>query len=126
MSDSKPGADERQPDGETGKGSGAEAKPGKRRKKRKKRGDRRPAFARSYPRSPELDRLLLAFEAGNYGLVRTEAAALAERSDDQALRDAALDLRRRIEPGPTAIYLWAIGVALLLFLFGYYLMQTHQ
>ncbi len=97
----------------------------KRRKKPKKQADKRPAFARSYPRNPEIDRLLQAFEAGNYGLVRSEAGALAERTDDDASRDAALDLRRRIEPGPTSVYLWAIGVALVVFLFGYYLMQSH-
>ena len=66
-----------------------------------------------------------AFEAGNYALVRREATELCDRSDDEALREAAFDLRRRIAPDPTSIYLWALGVALLVFQFGYHLMQSH-
>lgn len=36
----------------------------------------RPAFAKDFPRHPELDRILEIFEQGNYALVRKEAQAL--------------------------------------------------
>jgi hypothetical protein len=126
MSDSKSEANDDPLEGETSDAGGAATRTsGKRRKRRKKRPNKRPVFARSYPSDPEVDRLLQAFEAGNYGLVRTDATALADRTEDEAVRDAALDLRRRIEPTPTSVYLWAIGVGLVVFLFGYYLMQSH-
>ncbi|MBW2457480.1 MAG: hypothetical protein JRI68_23435 [Deltaproteobacteria bacterium] len=126
MSDSEPEPEAGQSDDEAARADEPNGKQrGKSRKQRKrgKRGTKRPAFARAYPKSSELDRLLAAFDAGNYGLVRTDAAALAERTGDEELRAAALDLRRRVHADPTSIYLWAIGVALLLFLFGYYLMR---
>lgn len=79
-------------------------------------GRERPQFLRSFPEHPELSRLVTAFEAGNYALVRAEAEALAERADSPAVRDAALELRRRIEPDPLMKYLLALTAALLLFL----------
>lgn len=82
----------------------------------------RPAFADAYPRHDELDRLVEAFERGNFALVRTEAPTLASRSKDDDVRDAALDLLRRIQPDPAAIYLLLLGVALVLFVYGYYVM----
>ena len=81
----------------------------------------RPRFAKGYPASAELDRLVDAFSAGNFALVRSEAPALADEAEDEAVRTAARDLRRRISPEPTAVYLWALGVALVLLLYGYYL-----
>lgn len=85
----------------------------------------RPQFAKAYPRDDELDRLVTAFERGNFKLVRDEAEDLAERTDDEGVRAAALDLRRRLNPDPIAIYLLAIGVSLVLFLYGYYLLHAH-
>jgi hypothetical protein len=82
--------------------------------------DGRPAFARGWPRDERLDALLAAFEAGNFAHVRTEAPALAKASDDEAIKAAAFELRRRIEPGPSALYLWALGVMLVVFLYGYF------
>ena len=79
-----------------------------------------PAFAARFPRHPDLDRLLQAFEAGNFAYVRREAPRLAKRTDDAKVRAAAQELRRRIDPEPTSMFLWALGVALLLFLYGYY------
>ena len=67
-----------------------------------------------FPKDPDLVRLAAAFEAGNYALVRAEAEALAERTDNRAVRDAALELRRRIAPDPLAKYLLALTGALLL------------
>jgi hypothetical protein len=79
-------------------------------------GRERPRFLLAFPEDPELARLSAAFEAGNYALVRAEAEALAERTESPAVRDAALELRRRIEPDPLAKYLLALTTALLLFL----------
>jgi hypothetical protein len=77
-------------------------------------GRERPRFLLGFPQHPELARLSAAFEAGNYALVRAEAEALAERAESPAVRDAALELRRRIEPDPLAKYLLALTAALLL------------
>ena len=79
-------------------------------------GRERPRFLLAFPQDPDLSRLAAAFEAGNYALVRAEAEALAERTESPAVRDAALELRRRIEPDPLAKYLLALTAALLLFL----------
>lgn len=77
-------------------------------------GRERPRFLLGFPQHPDLQRLAAAFEAGNYALVRAEAETLAERTDNPAVRDAALELRRRIEPDPLAKYLLALTAALLL------------
>jgi hypothetical protein len=79
-------------------------------------GRERPRFLLGFPQHPELTRLTAAFEAGNYALVRAEAEALAERAESPAVRDAALELRRRIDPDPLTKYLLALTAALLLFL----------
>jgi hypothetical protein len=79
-------------------------------------GRERPRFLLGFPPHPDLARLSAAFEAGNYALVRAEAEALAERAENPAVRDAALELRRRIDPDPLAKYLLALTAALLLFL----------
>ncbi len=76
-------------------------------------GRERPRFLLGFPQHPDLARLSAAFEAGNYALVREEAEALAERTENPAVRDAALELRRRIDPDPLAKYLLAITAALL-------------
>jgi len=77
-------------------------------------GRERPRFLLAFPQDPELMRLAAAFEAGNYALVREQAEALAERTESPAVRDAALELRRRIDPDPLAKYLLALTAALLL------------
>lgn len=79
-------------------------------------GRERPQFLLAFPADPALQRLSAAFEAGNYALVRAEAEALAERTEDADVKAAALELRRRIEPDPLAKYLLALTAALLLFL----------
>jgi hypothetical protein len=79
-------------------------------------GRERPRFLLAFPEHPDLARLSAAFEAGNYALIRAEAEELAERTENPAVRDAALELRRRIEPDPLAKYLLALTAALLLFL----------
>ena len=77
-------------------------------------GRERPRFLLGFPADPNLERLARAFEAGNYALVRAEAEALAERTESRAVRDASLELRRRIEPDPLAKYLLALTAVLLL------------
>ena len=79
-------------------------------------GRERPRFLLAFPDHPDIARLSAAFEAGNYALVRAEAEAVAERAESAAVRDAALELRRRISPDPLAKYLLALTGALLLFL----------
>lgn len=79
-------------------------------------GRERPRFLLGFPPHPELSRLTAAFEAGNYALVRAEAGALAERAESPAVREAARELLRRIEPDPLAKYLLALTAALLLLL----------
>jgi hypothetical protein len=80
------------------------------------KGRERPRFLLQFPEHPDLARLVTAFETGNYALVREEAETLAERAESPAVRDAALELRRRIEPDPLVKYLLALTAALLLFL----------
>jgi hypothetical protein len=63
-----------------------------------------------------LQRLTDAYQRGDYRLVRQAAEALAERTDDAAVRKAARELRRRIDPDPLARYLLVAAAALLLFL----------
>jgi hypothetical protein len=96
----------------------ASGKSGRRRKRRK---TARPPFAESFPADPALERVLSAFEGGDFARVRSEAPELARDSDDARVREAALELRRRIDFEPTAAFLWALGVALLVFLYGYHL-----
>ncbi len=123
--------------------AGAEERPRKKKKrKRKKRrepeeepelrpardaqGRDRPAFLLAFPHDPELEPLIEAFEAGDYATVRREAPELAERTDDPEVRDAAQELRRRIDPDPLARYLLLTGVGLLLFLIIWvYVKQGH-
>src|SRR5262249_2012754 len=90
------------------------AEPSARRKKRKPQqveapalrnsvgpaGRERPAFLLGFPSDPELERLMRAFELGNYALVRTGAPELAEKTTDPKVRAAAEELARRIEPDP--------------------------
>jgi hypothetical protein len=82
-------------------------------------GRERPAFLLAFPEHPELDRLIVAFEQGNYALIRSEAPALAERTDDPRVRDAALELRRRIDPDPLMVYLLGAAFVLLVVLAAY-------
>jgi hypothetical protein len=79
-------------------------------------GRERPRFLLSFPDDPELDRLVLAFERGDFATVRTDAPALAERAEDPRVRDAALELRRRLEPDPLMKYLLLASVVLLMVL----------
>jgi hypothetical protein len=113
--------------------SAADGDEPRRKKKKKKRADapqepaqdeapRRdvPGFAEAYPRHPELDRLLDAFERGDYAAVRAGAPRLAESAKDEDVRRAARELRLRIDPDPLAAWLLLVAAALLVFLAGWY------
>jgi len=76
----------------------------------------RPAFAVDFPDHPELTALVEAFARGDYGTVRVEAPRLAASTDDEAVKRAALLLRERIEPDPSAKLLFLFAAVLLAFL----------
>jgi hypothetical protein len=124
-----------------------EAAPPPRKKKRKKRkpgeeasgrdarpagetsasagGDDRPLFARDFPSDAELDRLVAAFEAGNYALVRSGANQLVHATKNEAVRRSARQLLTRIEPDRTAVLLLGVAVALLLFVSWWHWTHPH-
>lgn len=75
----------------------------------------RPAFAKDWPRDAELDRLLAAFDVGDYALVKRDAPALAERSSDELVRRAAEQLLARTRPDPLSSLLILVATGLLAF-----------
>jgi hypothetical protein len=79
-------------------------------------GGERPEFVRGFPDDPELAILVEAFERGNYRFVRREAEALAERTSSRAVREAARELRRRVDPDPMTRLLLVLPLLLLGFL----------
>lgn len=122
--------------------SEAVSEPKKKKKKKKKRaaeaepekpsgpvlgpeGSERPTFVLDFPKDDELDRVVRAFEIGNYAFVRERAAMLAESASDQAVRRAAEELLRRIEPDPLVKILLAMSVALFLFMVFYAYSHGH-
>ncbi|NUO51528.1 MAG: hypothetical protein HOV80_21950 [Polyangiaceae bacterium] len=88
--------------------------------------DEAPLFARTYPKTPEVEALLAAFERGNYARVREEAPALASRSSDPEVKRAAEDLLRRIQPDPVSKTLLAVAALLLLFFVYWYFGHQHE
>jgi len=87
--------------------------------------DDRPAFARSFPRDPELDRLVDVFEAGNYAEVRLRARELVHATPSDDVRRAARELLRRLDPDPVATYMLLVAIALLGFLSFWYWTHPH-
>lgn len=133
MSEEKPEAaqtDDAAPAAET------EAAAKKRKRKRKKveqaplraslspDGRERPAFLLDFPEDPELERLIQAFELGNYAFVRKAAPELAEKTTDAKVRAAAEELARRIEPDPLVKVLLGLAVGLLVLL-TFWAYKTH-
>jgi hypothetical protein len=88
-------------------------------------GRERPGFLLEFPDDPELQRLVRAFEAGNYEAVRLGAPRLAETTEDLAVRGAARELRRRIDPDPLMKYLLWVAIALFVFVV-WYTYQNHS
>ena len=72
-------------------------------------------FTKSFPDDPQLRALVIAFENGNYALVRKLAPALAQSTQDKEVAKAALEVRRRIEADPLSVKI-VIGVVVLLVL----------
>jgi len=69
--------------------------------------------------------LVQAFEAGNYEAVRLGAPKLVETTEDAAVRGAARELRRRIDPDPLMKYLLWVAIALFVFVV-WYSYQNHS
>ncbi|HKQ70338.1 MAG TPA: hypothetical protein VJT73_13405 [Polyangiaceae bacterium] len=82
-------------------------------------------FTRSFPPDADLERLVAAFEAGDYLTVRNEAPKLAGRTENPDVKKAALDLRRRLEPDPVQLYLLGLTFALLAFLTAWFYLHRH-
>lgn len=82
-------------------------------------GRERPRFLLAFPNDPELQRLVRAFEAGNYQAVRVGARKLAEDTPDPLVREAARELRRRIDPDPLMKYLLMVALTLFVFVVWY-------
>ncbi|HTA88596.1 MAG TPA: hypothetical protein VK745_03440 [Polyangiaceae bacterium] len=82
-------------------------------------GRERPGFLLEFPEDPELQRLVRAFEAGNYEAVRRGAPRLADATEDPKVRGAARELRRRIDPDPLMKYLLWVAIALFVFVVWY-------
>jgi hypothetical protein len=87
-------------------------------------GRERPLFVLGFPHDPELDRLVRAFELGNYAYVREHAPELAAKGGSTEIRAAARELARRIEPDPLIKVLLALSVALLAAL-AFWAYKTH-
>jgi hypothetical protein len=88
-------------------------------------GESRLPFTHSFPDDPELNKLVAAFEAGDFATVRSEAPKLAQKTDNPDVKKAALDLRRRIEPDPLQLYMLALTFALLAFLTAWFYWHKH-
>lgn len=96
----------------------------KRKKKKAKPREGVPLFAQKYPREETLDALLVTFERGNYAAVREGAEKLLASDAKPAVRQAAEDLLRRLEPDPLARYLLGVATLLLVFFSIWYF--THR
>jgi len=85
--------------------------------------DRRPSFARDFPRTAALDAIVDAFARGDYARVRSEAPKLAESATEDEVRLAARALLERTRPDPTALALLALTAALLLVLSAWWIVH---
>jgi hypothetical protein len=92
----------------------------KRRRKPRSESAAGPPFAADYPRTPEVERMVAAFEAGDFAAVRRAAAALRDAADPE-VRRAALDLYRRSGSDAASLYLLLLGLGLALFVFWHHL-----
>lgn len=84
---------------------------------------RRPSFASEFPRTPELDALVDAFERGDYARVRAEGPKLAGSTEDAAVRTAATTLVDRTRPDRLAVALIALTGVLLVALSAYWIVH---
>ena len=77
-----------------------------------------------FPKDEALDRLVRAFELGNYALVREGGKKLVASAKDDEVRRAAGELLRRVEPDPLVKILFAMSVALFAFMV-FYAYRSH-
>jgi hypothetical protein len=82
-------------------------------------GRERPRFLLDFPEDPELERLIGAFEAGDYAEVRRLAPRVVKAAASPAVKDAAREIRRRIEPDPLIRYLLFAAVGLFVVIVAY-------
>lgn len=75
-----------------------------------------PSFARDFPENAELEALVLAFARGDYQTASEGGRALARKTDDEAVKKAALLLAERTKPDPTSRVLFLLTATLLVFL----------
>ncbi|MCL2822425.1 MAG: hypothetical protein FWD57_00360 [Polyangiaceae bacterium] len=84
------------------------------------------SFTDSFPRDPELNKLVSAFAEGRYDIVRKQAPELAASTTDPHVARAAMELRSRIDADPTAVRLFISAFVLLAMLTAWvYLSHTH-
>lgn len=81
-----------------------------------KDGRERPRFIFTYPRDPELERLVAAFERGDFRTVHRETPLLVDSATDPEVKAAARDLLRRIQPDPLVRWFWVVAVVVFTFL----------
>jgi hypothetical protein len=85
----------------------------------------RPSFAVAFPRGPELDALVEAFERGDYARVRAEAPKLALAATDEDVRRAARTLLDRTRPDGLAVALLTITVVFVGLLAAWWIVHAH-
>jgi hypothetical protein len=110
------------------------AKPKKRKKKRRNaseklqtemrpgldaNGRERPRFLLAFPKDPELEMLIAAFESGNYARVRELAPKLIETAEEPEVQGAAREILRRVEPDPLLKLLLFVAIALFVIVVAY-------
>lgn len=84
----------------------------------------RPAFARSFPRDPQLDALVAAFDAGNFARVRVEAPRLVASSERDEVKKAAAALLARTKPDPLAALLVGLAAVILIALSAWWVVEN--
>ncbi len=91
------------------------------------RGDERTeraTFAREFPRDPELDALVAAFEAGDFARVRAGAAAVAASGKGEDVKRAAAVLVARTKADPLQSLLVGIAAGLLVLLSAWWVVHS--
>ena len=86
--------------------------------------DRRPAFARDFPRTPALDAAVDAFARGDYATARSAARDLERTADDDTVKRCARTLVDRTEADPLAVVLLALAALLLLVVGGWWVVHS--
>jgi hypothetical protein len=87
--------------------------------------ERRPSFARTFPRVPELDALVVAFERGDYAMVRAKAPKIVASSEDEDVKRAARTLVDRTKPDALATALLALAALFVGLLSTWWIVHGH-